>query len=717
MKKNAGFTLVELLVVLAIGGIMISVLLSALESRPLRKQHTNRVVTKHQKQQVQYAYADPVGFVNDFASIIPDDEEKKIEGMLKAYEKKTSIEMAVVTTPSLDGLNNIEEWSINLATRWGVGKKGKDNGLLLVIAPNSKKYRLEVGYGLEWQLPDGLVGQLERKHLVPAFKVGDYAGGIKHLIRALFDVLGEHDLQERKVMFTQYKKKRAEHRQRLLEERKEAQKKAQEQRKKTIFTTTLLAIATIFIGALVFFFRQLFKWRAEVRRKKQLILAHTKVVEAELDRMNKEFDEVVKKESTLSEWVRRDLQFLLGKFRVRRKTLLGDIQWVNDFVQTNPDSADDSRQNFDNVLEYLQELLHKMQKAIGRIATYYQKATDADASFSNKFSRVKVQLETATRQGFRLDVGLDSLEERYKTLQAELNSSQEGRNGNVKQSVEDFDDLSAELQDVSDEIAEVVKSHQEVEEKLPKCKKDAKSILEQFEHYNQILDDLRSQCSTETWRDLKSRLREAVSLVRDVNFDFIQQLNSRKTDECIRAGKLLNEAMEKIETAQSLFAEIEKLVTDIQSAKEEYQQLLSEAKGAIQKAVSATSQSNVGRASLRYLADAKENLQEAENLLKRETIDWPYLILLLKSVIVNADNAIKSAKNNIKRIKKAKARARKERNSEKREKRNSGMIVGGILDDDFFSDNSRDSSGGFGGGFDDFGGGGFGGGGASGGWD
>ena len=97
----------------------------------------------------------PQGHVNDFADVIPDDREAVLEQRLRAYERDTTIEIAIVTTPSLDG-NVIEEWSNALFREWGVGKQGLYNGLLIVVAPMEREYLIEVGYGLEDELTDAL---------------------------------------------------------------------------------------------------------------------------------------------------------------------------------------------------------------------------------------------------------------------------------------------------------------------------------------------------------------------------------------------------------------------------------------------------------------------------------------------------------------------------------------------------------------------------------
>ena len=72
----------------------------------------------------------------------------------------------------------MENFSHQTAVKWGIGQKGKDNGVLLTVAVKDKKYRIEVGYGLESTLPDSLVGSIGRQYLVPHFRKGDFAGGL-----------------------------------------------------------------------------------------------------------------------------------------------------------------------------------------------------------------------------------------------------------------------------------------------------------------------------------------------------------------------------------------------------------------------------------------------------------------------------------------------------------------------------------------------------------
>jgi len=122
--------------------------------------------------------ATPANPVVDLAGIIDDAVETRINRYLKELERKTTAQMAILTVKGLEG-QTIEEFSLSIAhDRWKLGQKGKDNGVLLVVAVNARKYRLEIGYGLEGVLPDSLVGGIGRQYLVPNFQKGDYSTGI-----------------------------------------------------------------------------------------------------------------------------------------------------------------------------------------------------------------------------------------------------------------------------------------------------------------------------------------------------------------------------------------------------------------------------------------------------------------------------------------------------------------------------------------------------------
>jgi len=118
-----------------------------------------------------------VGRINDFANVIDQANRQRIAQVISDLEAQTTAEMAVVTVNSLQG-EDIEGYANRLFNKWGIGKKGKDNGILLLVAVADHKLRIEVGYGLEGTIPDGLAGDIIRNTIVPYLKQGRFGDGI-----------------------------------------------------------------------------------------------------------------------------------------------------------------------------------------------------------------------------------------------------------------------------------------------------------------------------------------------------------------------------------------------------------------------------------------------------------------------------------------------------------------------------------------------------------
>ena len=126
----------------------------------------------------------PSTYVVDLAGIVRDDVETRLNGYLQELEQKTTAQVIILTINSLDG-EDLNGFSLRMAEQWKPGQKGKDNGALFVVAFQDRKYRFEIGYGLEHILPDSLVGSIGRQVLVPAFQQGDYSTGIMNTTLAM----------------------------------------------------------------------------------------------------------------------------------------------------------------------------------------------------------------------------------------------------------------------------------------------------------------------------------------------------------------------------------------------------------------------------------------------------------------------------------------------------------------------------------------------------
>ena len=116
------------------------------------------------------------GRVNDLAGMMSQAARAKVEAVLADLERSDSTQVAVLTVPSLEG-DSLEEFSLKVAEKWGLGQKGKDNGALVLVSRDDRKMRIEVGYGLEGRLTDLLSGRIIDTVMAPYFKAGDFDSG------------------------------------------------------------------------------------------------------------------------------------------------------------------------------------------------------------------------------------------------------------------------------------------------------------------------------------------------------------------------------------------------------------------------------------------------------------------------------------------------------------------------------------------------------------
>ena len=118
------------------------------------------------------------GQIVDQADLLPPDREAALLGKLQQLQRDTSRQLVVVTVPDLQGYS-IEDFGFALGEKWKIGDKEADNGAILLVAPNEKRLRIEVGDGLEPILPDAMAHIIIRDSITPRFKAGDFAGGIE----------------------------------------------------------------------------------------------------------------------------------------------------------------------------------------------------------------------------------------------------------------------------------------------------------------------------------------------------------------------------------------------------------------------------------------------------------------------------------------------------------------------------------------------------------
>lgn len=126
------------------------------------------------------------GYVNDYAGMISPAAKTRLESELRAFEGSDSTQVVILTVPSLEG-DAIEDFGIKAGEAWKIGQKGKDNGVIFVVAKQERKLRIEVGRGLEGKLTDLMAGRIIDLVVKPRFKRADYDGGFTAGVSAIID--------------------------------------------------------------------------------------------------------------------------------------------------------------------------------------------------------------------------------------------------------------------------------------------------------------------------------------------------------------------------------------------------------------------------------------------------------------------------------------------------------------------------------------------------
>jgi len=162
-----------------------------------------------------YAYQIPAlkGYVNDYANIITYEDETYMTQLLEAVENKTSTQIAVLTLDSMpEDEDSLEDYSLTIAESWGLGQKGKDNGVLVLVTMQEHNIRIETGYGSESLLTDSMCGLIIRNVIVPEFKKENYSLGLTEAVKNISgfylddvelissDVLGETEEDDKELI-------------------------------------------------------------------------------------------------------------------------------------------------------------------------------------------------------------------------------------------------------------------------------------------------------------------------------------------------------------------------------------------------------------------------------------------------------------------------------------------------------------------------------------
>lgn len=137
------------------------------------------------------SFPKPTGAVNDFAGVIAPEDKDRMEKLAQEVWQKTGTAIVVATVAALGENEEINDYVNRLYRAWGIGKKGENKGVLMFLTVKERKMRIETGYGVEGILPDGLVGEIRDKYMLPFFRQNQYGKGMSNGMIAIASVVAK----------------------------------------------------------------------------------------------------------------------------------------------------------------------------------------------------------------------------------------------------------------------------------------------------------------------------------------------------------------------------------------------------------------------------------------------------------------------------------------------------------------------------------------------
>jgi uncharacterized protein len=208
------------------------------------------------------------GVVSDYAGKLTKAQIRELSDRISQYEQKTSIEIAVVVVDDLQGLT-AQQYAISVGDSWGVGKAGLNNGVILLWAPNERKYSLRFGPGLTPDMSDGEATTITQQYLLPNFKQREYYAGLKQTLQAVMRHLGDATWDQR----MQSRAQLAEEQRRREAARQEAERKEKEQFVQIMIA--FFAVLGLVIGAGI----AIYKWAHHREERTELARAAGEISE------------------------------------------------------------------------------------------------------------------------------------------------------------------------------------------------------------------------------------------------------------------------------------------------------------------------------------------------------------------------------------------------------------------------------------------------------
>lgn len=613
----------------------------------------------------------PGRLVNDFYNKIDDKTEWEIEELLRKYNDSTSIEIAVVT---LEDLSNEYEsrYATDLGNCWGVGKKGRDNGIVLLVSfEGERKWAIATGKGIEQYLTDYRASSIGHEVLVPKLKEGEVDSAFIKTVDAIIGHLG-WDSWEKREYWREWN-----------EESEAIQEKYHNRDTSRGFTTFFRFV--LYLASLCFIFWCIVNLVKLSKAKKRI-----KGVIKKMDFEIKNF-QIPVIEDNWPNWALEKMRSLeiekksLGESydSYKRRILIDMKRNSLEAEKSLPILSEFHNKiirNFDEISNvpkekrmYEEEALPKIQKIENKInssLSFIKEKINEGFSFENYSNELNSNLGVAAS---------------WKSHLQEENPKPDS----FKECCDLFERISEQVEKLETSAKDYVNHHKKIISDSGLVTEKIKNLQDlRKDKYGPIIKRMKREYPKNVWEGLEKKFLSIKGILEEGESDLkrgieynskIEELNSLNN-----AWKIYLIILEIISEVESIYVSIEEVVSAQEKAKQDYERMKNSAKEALEKAVEKCKKSHVKSEAKNLRDDASSKMKKAERMLSSGIVDWVLLLSILYSIKETAESSYSRAKRDISNY--------------------------SYSSSSYSSSSSSSSS------FGGFGGGGFGGGGAGGGW-
>lgn len=411
-------------------------------------------------------------YINDYANVIPDEKESELALICKQAEAKSSAQIVVVTTNAVPKDYPIETYSIDLARNWGIGQKGVNNGLLILICPENHKSRIEVGYGLEGILTDVQTSRMQSKYFKPNFRQGDFYTGIQQCLTAIASTIDPEAIAQKKLY-------------------EEQQKKASEEAFSSFLNILMWIFISVVIGLLVFF--TIKKSQDKKREQQKLEAERLEKIRAEEWMRKQKAETELKKAKELQNKLQEKYNFLsnlllvMNDFQNSKEAydnitkLFKETQLLLEDLRTDfssyPSVINPVLNNFDSVCKPILENF-KIKSEVENFDSEIKKYLGFKPTFIKTLSECEVFIKKYSNSIYEDFMIADASEDFFNKTISEIQSLYE--NSKEKLSANDFTGSRAALEKAESKFDKIKFKNNELSSQTSKIK-NAVDYIEKFD--------------------------------------------------------------------------------------------------------------------------------------------------------------------------------------------------------------------------------------------